>query len=188
MPLVTQANLPVHLDSSKISALPDEPHYSIPVLESQPQAIEPEAPPLITSLVSPPIAPFRAGASDAPRRFRDSPLDMALPVPVYQPHCHALKFVAAPPAAAPRADVSPQRGRIEHLPAPEPLRFRTLLDLRVAAFHTSTHHLFPAPLPPLTWNAAPPEALNWPLVLQRRRHGPILPKLERVLLPQERHL
>jgi hypothetical protein len=48
-------------------------------------------------------------------------------------------------------------------------------------FQTSPHRLFPVPLAPLTWNAAQPEALQWPLALQRRRPGPILPKFERYL-------
>jgi hypothetical protein len=186
--MLTLANLPVHLDISKISALRNEPlASSMPRLESQPQVIEPEAPPLIKSLVSPPVTPLRVACPDAPRTFRDSPLDMAFPAPAYQPHCHALKFVSALPAPPP-CDVSPQSGQIEYLPAPQPVRFRMLLDLRGAAFQTSTHLLFPARLVPLTWNAAPPEALDWPLALQRRRPGPILPKLEPVLHPQERYL
>jgi hypothetical protein len=63
-----------------------------------------------------------------------------------------------------------------------------LLDLRGAAFQTSTHLLLPARLVPMTWNAALPEALDWPLAMQRRRPGQILPKLEPVLRPQERYL
>jgi hypothetical protein len=187
MPLVAPAILPGHVDSSIIPALPDEPiQYSFPQFETQPQAIEPVAPTLITSLVSPTIRPLRiAGAIllqlAAPRTFRDSPLDMALPAPMYQPHFGELPFAAAPSTPAPPAEVLPQRGPIECLPAPEPLRFRTLLDLRVATFRTSPHRLFPAPLVPLTWKAVPPEALDWSLALQRRRPGPILPKFERYL-------
>ena len=190
MPLLILASLAAHLDSSKISPLPgpnsaEPPLGFMPRLETRPQAIEPQSPPtlplpqLIASLDFP-SRPLQMASPQAQRTFLDCSLEMAFPLPVSLPPCNALRFVEAPPAQ----ELSSQPGQPACLPAPEPLRFRTLLDLRVSVFQTSTRCLFPAPRAPLSWNAEPPEALDWPLALLRRRPGPILPKLEPVLSAQ----
>lgn len=186
MPLFALAGPPAILDTSKISAMPDKPpRSSLPRLEAQPlevgpEVLSPQFEPLemVTRVapVQPPAA--RLSDPDMPRTFRDYALDVAVPRLIYPPPRRAPRFESdARPTEAPPIIISPQSGHMDALPQPQPLRLRTLLDLRGSVFGTCSRQLAPAPLTPLSWNAAPPETVLRPLALVRRRPAPVLPKL-----------
>ncbi len=181
MPLFSFPDLHASVDTSKISALPDEPHRSsLPRLETEPLEVglEPEPPAMVTTPAPVQTLAVRLADPDTSRTFRDYTLDVAVPRLIYPPPHRAPRFEAeARPAEAPPVVLTPQAGQVDPLPQPQPLRLRTLLDLRGSAFRTTTLRLAPAPLAHLSWNAAPPETVLWPLATVRRRPAPVLPKL-----------
>ena len=192
MPLFALANLHVIVDASKISAMTNEPLRStLPRLGTQPLDIEPEPelPAMVTTPAPVQTAAVRLAVPDRPRTFRDWTLDVAVPKLVYPPPHRAPKFeIEARQTEAPPVVISPQSGQVDPLPEPQPLRLRTLLDLRGSVFRTAALRLAPAPLAPLSWNAAPPETVLRPLAIMRRRPAPVLPTLTPVLPMQEQYL
>jgi hypothetical protein len=151
---------------------------TIPKVPQDPELVEPELetppgpPSQITLLATLETLPLALSETTAIRAFCEPALTIAVP---------GLALPARQRALAPIADQartsSFEPGSRESLPSPQPLRFRTLLDLHNPIFQTAKRRIAPASQVALDWNAIPPESVLWQSKPTRRTVAPVLPRL-----------
>ena len=146
----------------------------------QPEQTEPEPPAEITSL-SPLETRALSGSEPVPASvFCDPILDIAMPGLALQARHSALA-----PKAARNQTTSLERPAHQSLPSPQPLRFRTVLDLNNPIFETTRRRIATAGRVPMAWKAVAPETIQWPSKPTRRTAAALLPKISPVAVPME---
>ncbi len=142
---------------------------TFPQVTEEPQLETPSQVTVLTPLEIRPVALFETTAT---RVFCEPSLVIAVP---------GLALIVRRRTLAPVTDraktASSEPGVYESLPSPQPLRFRTVLDLHNPVFQTAKRRIAPAGQVPLAWNAIPPESVLWQSKLTRRTVAPVLPRL-----------
>jgi hypothetical protein len=141
----------------------------------EPQVAEqtqPEPPPPVTLLSPLETRPVALSETTAIRVFCEASLAIAVPGLALPIRRRTLAPVTDRPKTA-----SSNPGSCESLPSPQPLRFRTLLDLHNPVFQTAKRRIAPAGQISLDWNAIPPETVQWQSKPTRRTVALVLPKL-----------
>jgi hypothetical protein len=147
----------------------------------------PEPPAQVTSLADIQTRPLANSETIPARVFCEPSSAIALPGLVGRARHSALAPIAArtrivessQELAQARHTLCAQPGLPDSLPAPEPLRFRALLDLHNHIFQTTKRRLAPASPVPLDWTALPPESIQWRSKPVRRQVAPLIPKLSK---------
>jgi hypothetical protein len=146
----------------------------------------PEPPARVTSLADIQTRPVAISVAIPARVFCDPSSSIALPGLAGRVRHSALAPIAARTQivesqneSAAHRTLCAQPGLPDSLPAPEPLRFRALLDLHNHIFQTTKRRLAPASQVPLNWTALPPEIIQWRSKPVRRQVAPLIPKLSK---------
>ena len=147
--------------------------------------IQPEPPAQVTALADIQTRPLAISDAVPARVFCDPSLSIALPElagrvrhSTLAPIAARTRTVEAIPSlqrGAPHT-LCAQAGSPDSLPAPQPVRFRALLDLHNQLFQTTKRRIAPASQVPLDWNALPPESIQWQSEPVRRQVAPLIPK------------
>jgi hypothetical protein len=157
-----------------------EPVVAEPLLVEpvEPVVTQPEPPPQVTRLAQLQTRPLPLPEPIAVRVFCEPPSTIAIPGLAVRLRSLTLARVPARPETA-----SSQPAPVECLPASQPVRFRTLLNLHNPAFQKPKRRIAPVPRVPLDWNAIPPETALWKSNPLRRPIAPVIPKLSRGVTP-----
>jgi hypothetical protein len=141
----------------------------------EPQVVEQtqsEPPSPVTEFAPLGTRPLAFSEAIATRIFCAPPLAIAVPGLALPPRRRMLAQVTESARTG-----SSEPGARETLPSPEPLRFRTVLDLHNPVFQTTKRRIAPARQVSLDWNAIPPETVLWQSKPTRRPVALVLPRL-----------